>query len=260
VCIFGIGFSNFTEDKALKFNIKPIYPEYINILMLHGTVDINFKNNAYNETTSEHLNSLEMDYIALGHFHNRIDNIGGFGTIYNPGSPEPLGFDETGEHGVILGTLTKGEDGVAPLLFKYLNINKRFYENIDVNISGLNTQEQISLRISEELEKENGLNERLIKNGLFCVTLKGYVETGFKVDTSQLQVSLAEKVFYLKVKDETTADYNFAEIVKEPGLRGLFTRKILTKIDNAEAEYEKKLLLKALYYGLEALDTGRVDL
>jgi len=37
-----------------------------------------------------------MDYIALGHFHNTLRGVGKSENIYNPGSPEPLGFDEEG--------------------------------------------------------------------------------------------------------------------------------------------------------------------
>lgn len=261
VCVFGVGFTNFFEEKALEFNIKPIYPDYINILMLHGTVDLDFKQSVYNKTDSENLNSLGMDYIALGHFHNRIDNIGGYGTIFNPGSPEPLGFDEPGDHGIIFGTLSKQNTGKAALSFEFQNLNKRYYENLEVNINGFNTQEQVLERILETLDSE----ERQVagkenKNGLLCITLKGYVESGFKIDTVQLQVNISGKVFYLKVKDETTADYNFDEILKEPGLRGLFTKKIFEKLENTDSEYERKLLMKALYYGLEALDTGRVEI
>ena len=49
-----------------------------------------------------------FDYIALGHIHknnfNKNENI-----IY-PGSTISLGFDELGEHGMVVGEITKNEN------------------------------------------------------------------------------------------------------------------------------------------------------
>lgn len=256
VCVYGVGFQNFFEEKPLEYNIKPIYPEYINMILVHGTVDMNFKQSVYNATTSENLHSLHMDYVALGHFHNRIDNVGGYGTIYNPGSPEPLGFDETGEHGVYLGTVTKENERKSERVIQFVKVCKKFYENIELQVNGCNTNEQIISQIESILAND----EEKKKNGLFSITLKGYVESGFKIEILQLLSYFRGQVCYLKVKDETTADYNFEEILQEPGLRGLFARKIFSKIELTEDEYEKKLLIKALYFGIEALEKGSVEI
>ena len=90
--------------------------------------------------------------------------------------------------------------------------------------------------------------------------MKGYVEKGFKVNTSFIQSCLNDRVFFIRLKDETNVDYNFEEIMKEMGLRGLFIRKIYSLMDKTEDEYEKKVLMKALYYGIEALETGKVEM
>ena len=57
----------------------------------------------------EDLRNSGFDYIALGHYHQHKlfdDDYGNIIAAY-PGSPEPLGFDETGPHGIISGTYRK---------------------------------------------------------------------------------------------------------------------------------------------------------
>jgi DNA repair protein SbcD/Mre11 len=260
VCVYGIGFSNFYQEKSLMYDIKPIDREYINILLAHGTVDMNFKQNLYNPMDSGNLAGIGMDYIGLGHFHNRMDDVGGYGIIYNPGSPEPLGFDETGEHGAFLGTISKTEQYKSKLDIEFIKLGKKFYECLNVDINGCCTDEQMVLRVEEALN--NSVNKQAYKlcEGLYSITLKGYVEKGFRVNTSFIQGILKDKVFFIKLKDETNIDYNFDEISREMGLRGLFTRKIYSLMAKTEDEYEKQLLMRALYYGMEALETGKIEI
>jgi len=47
--------------------------------------------------------------------------------------------------------------------------------------------------------------------------------------------------------------------MNEPGLKGLFVRKMFSLIDKAENEKEKHLLMKAMQYGVEALEQGKVE-
>jgi hypothetical protein len=49
---------------------------------------------------------MELDYIALGHIHKAQFNLAG-GKAFYPGSAIALGYGEPGEHGVILGELSK---------------------------------------------------------------------------------------------------------------------------------------------------------
>ncbi|MCX8128909.1 MAG: DNA repair exonuclease [Clostridia bacterium] len=259
VCIYGVGFRNFYEEKSLTYNITSIDKTYINILLVHGTVDVNIKQNMYNPMDSKNLSGMGMDYIALGHFHNRIDDIGGYGVIYNPGSPEALGFDETGNHGAFIGTLSKDYSGNRKLDIEFIKLGKRFYKKIEIDVSGCCTNEQIASLIEDSLVKF-GDSATDAKSGLFSITLTGYTDKDFKIDSSFIQECLYDKTFFIKVCDETDINYDFGELMKEAGLRGLFTRKIYSLIEKTEDAYEKRLLMKALYYGLEALETGKVEI
>jgi len=62
---------------------------------------------------------------------------------------------------------------------------------------------------------------------------------------------------YGKFIEENTDNYE--ELMNEPGLKGLFVRKMFSLIDKAENEKEKHLLMKAMQYGVEALEQGKVE-
>jgi len=252
--IYGMGFEGFYEGKRSLDSLRPVDLTAVNILLAHGTVDLDIGKDMYNPLKSAELAALNMDYIAMGHFHNRIDDIGGYGHIFNPGSPEPLGFDEAGGHGVFLGSVTKSVSGDKSLEAEFIKLNKRFYENIDINVSGFSRTEQVIERVHE------AIGDMDMKNGLFYVTLKGYIERGFRIDPAQVQAYFSDRVYFLKVKDGTAVDYDFDELLKEPGLRGLFTRKMFAQMEKAEDDHKRELLLKALYYGLDALEQGKVEI
>jgi len=75
--------------------------------------------NAWNPLQSSTLDRLEMDYIALGHFHSRLEGVGAKHNIFNPGSPEPLGFDEEGSHGIFIWVLSFDDNGTKSLFKAY---------------------------------------------------------------------------------------------------------------------------------------------
>ncbi len=254
-CIYGIGFSSFAKGNHSELaDLSPANSNCINILLAHGTVDMNIGDGIYNPMSSDQLSSLGMDYIALGHFHNRIDDIGGKGMVYNPGSPEPLGFDETGEHGIYKGSIVKQDNGEVSLYVNFIRLNSKCYNTAEIKVDGCGSSEEIASRISEYI---NGKN---LSKTLLSLTLKGYIEHGFSIDTQGIPLSFKNKVYYLKLKDETGINFNIEQISKEPGLKGLYTRKMLKRIDDCEDTKQKGILQKALYYGLEALENGKLEI
>lgn len=126
--------------------------------------------------------------------------------------------------------------------------------NIAVNIDGCSTDEQVISKIKSAVQSDN------MESGLFSITLKGYIDKEFKMDLRYIQSYFEDKVFLIKIKDETCPDYDFEEIACEPGLKGLFVKKMMGLINNTEDSHNKEILTKSLYYGLEALERGSIDL
>ena len=60
-----------------------------------------------------------FDYIALGHIHKPYYDSENIQKIVYPGSTISLGFDELGEHGMIIGEISKNKNNIQflnPLL------------------------------------------------------------------------------------------------------------------------------------------------
>lgn len=259
VRVCGVGFSSFAMKDSDMSELAAENDELINILMFHGTVDLDLGSDDYNKTTSEKLSGLGMDYIALGHFHARKENIGGHANINYPGSPEPLGFDEEGEHGVFLGTIKKdGEKSDLDITF--VKTMRKFYKTLDVNVKSLNTDEKAIEIIRKTLNESVAKTNEDLMDGLFKIVLKGTCEAGFKPHQETIESAFSNETFFLKFRDETRIDFNIGELLKDPGLKGLFTRKMMDKIDNSETDVEKEMLRKAMYYGLDALHRGEVEI
>ncbi len=225
----------------------------IDILMLHGTLNMSVAKNAFNPFTSEELDKYGMDYIALGHFHNRFETKGKMRTAFNPGSPEPLGFDEEGDHGVFITEIFQEEDGTRRADARFVSMNIRNYRNIDVNCEGCGSDERTASILAAVMKEAGGSND------LFSITLKGTVEKGYKADIGRLEAILARECFFVRIKDTTSPGYDLDEIVREPGIRGLFVKKMLERIRQAELsgdETDRALAQEALYYGIQAMEQG----
>jgi len=249
LCIYGIGFNTYYQDHCPLEILPPLRKDIRNILLIHGTMDMNaaIDNGRYNPVTSENLAGLGMNYIALGHFHNRIDNYKGL-NIYNPGSPEPLGFDEPGEHGVYIGKL----DHIGKVSIEFRPICKRNYKVIDIDAEGCTTIEQLCSQIADTTAQHDP------GNNLLTVKLRGYIDRDLKIDREQIYNYLGSKFYSLKLINETMPDYDIVSLAKQPGITGCFTEKICELIRQTQDTDEKSLLRKALYYGLEALGKGSV--
>jgi len=239
VCIYGK-----ISDKQLIDESK------INILMAHGTVDMNFNSNAFNHLSSRELDLFGLDYIALGHFHTKLQGIGAKGRIFNPGSPEPLGFDEEGEHGVFLASIEKnGSDSMVKADFK--PINRRTYRNIEVILGDCATDEQAFEKVATAI---------VSPSDLYNMSINGTTAAGFRINADRLGSLLKDRAFFVKIKDGTRPDYDFDDIVKDPGLKGLFAREMLKRAAEAGDEGERQVIMQALYYGVEAIDQGEIAL
>jgi exonuclease SbcD len=260
VHIYGIGFSNFKEGKPDLSTVLPPKENFFNILMFHGTLDMDFADNYYKPVTSKELESLGYDYYALGHFHNIRDDYP-LKNAYNPGSPEPLGFDETGVHGAFIVTANKAQNTTS------LNVEKfdtaiRVYHDEDLNITGCKTLEEVKMRILGRLESLN--RDRDITR----INLKGRTELSLEAD--MLTSLFSEDWLYLKINDDTQKSFDIESLEKDLSLKGAFVREMNARIqtvtnalkenpDNPELKKEEEILNLALNYGLEALQNGRIE-
>ncbi len=213
----------------------------INISLLHGELT-NDLSSDYNAITKDYIENSKMDYIALGHIHKRSD-IGKIGDTYfaYPGCPEGQGFDELGQKGVLMGEIGKG---ICNLQFVPTSRRQHILEKIDLTDVPLISADYIL----NYLEQKYG--DSYIEN-LYKIELSGSISPETVIDCEDITARLNEKVYFAKIKNDTTIKFDLDAIAKEQSLKGIFVKNMLEKIRNAD-ENDKHKYEYALNLGLKA--------
>ena len=148
--IYGIAFTDF-YCKDLKVNeIKINNKDKLNILVVHGTVDGSLENVEYNPMKKSMLKELGFDYIALGHIHKLNYNTEENQRIVYPGSTISLGFDELGQHGMIVGELEKDK-----INLKFIPVDNKELKEINVEVTNINDKEELAEKLNSLQLEEN---------------------------------------------------------------------------------------------------------
>lgn len=252
-CIYNIGATgNAAEDYRLIKEMG-ISDGLLNVLVFHGTIDLPFAENNYNSMSSEDILTLGMDYIALGHMHNytRVQNNATI--MINPGSPEPLGFDEEGMHGIIHGRFTWTDGGEKKLEAAFTPFSTRCYHNVDMDITECSCNQDIIKKIS--------LSDDFVfsPKDLYSITFKGFIPKSFTPDIKYLLDSIGNRCFYIRIKNETSIQFDYEQYLEDPGIKGEFVRMILDMQEAEVMEEKRETLSMALQYGLQAMENNRID-
>ena len=85
--------------------------------------------------------------------------------------------------------------------------------------------------------------------------MEGAVSEEVNIDLDEIRTRLSDKVYFVKLRDNTEPELCLDTIKKENTLRGRFVKLMLQKIDAAEDD-EKSKLMRALYIGLKAFTSG----
>lgn len=234
--IYGFGFENFYLKKDITQELKIDNKEKVNILVTHGSLDAgNEKEREYNPFSKKELLALGMDYIALGHIHKPYYNQEENQHIVYPGSMVSLGFDELGNHGMIVGELEKGK-----LNLEFIPVDPKEFVEKEIDMTNCYDVEQL-------IETINAME--LKNNEYYKIHLIG--KRRFEVHIYQILKNIIHKNI-IKIKNKTTLFYDIENIAEEINLKGLFIKEIQQKMQ--QENIDKELLEKALEIGLEAFD------
>ena len=109
VDVYGYGFDDFYYTNNDLENAEIKNKEKINILVAHGTLNASDTlEHVYNPISEKALEDKGFDYVALGHIHKIDYNSKPNQKIVYPGSTISMGFDELGEHGMIVRKYREG--------------------------------------------------------------------------------------------------------------------------------------------------------
>ena len=195
VNIYGFGFNNFEMNNNQIKDIILDEPEKINILITHGDLG----ESKYNPMNLNEIKSMGFDYVALGHIHKRDDKT----NIIYPGSLISLGFDELGEHGMIVGEIVDKK-----LNKEFIKIDEREFVEFELDVSNIISEEEL-------IEKINNINE---ENKLYKIILIGYRNFPINIDIKLINKNI------IKIKDNTKLKIDFKE--NNNTLKGLFIKKL----------------------------------
>ena len=235
VHIYGFGFTDFYCKQSEIEEIKVDEPDDINILITHGSLDGGSDDlREYNPLRQSKLKQLDFDYIALGHIHKPYYNEEKKQKIFYPGSTISLGFDELGEHGVLVGDIEKDE-----LKVEFMTIDPRQYEEKEIDITEMTSNEEV-------LEKLQNLV--LNNENLYKIILVG--KRYFTLNINEIK-KLNSRENIVKIKDKTKVGIDIERIAEENNVRGIFVRNMLERKERENLDED--FIEKAIEIGLEVL-------
>jgi len=128
----------------------------------------------------------------------------------------------------------------------------RSYHTVDVDITECFTEDAIKDVILREVNPDI--------NDIYVVNLKGKIMPDFKYDTHQLEHMLESRFFDIEIQSDKVEYYDIETIVSEPGIKGIFTKKLIDEINMAPNEKQRDILTKALFFGIQALEGKRIQI
>lgn len=211
--VYGIGFDDFEMDTTAVKDIEILKEdeEKINILITHANLD--GAAHKYHDVKTQWLQ--KFDYVALGHIH--IPKIDDSRIIY-PGSLIAGGFDETGEHGLVVGEITKEN-----LNLNFVKMDETQFEVKEIDISKYMSPNEI-------LDKLN------LKDNIYKIVLTGI--RNIDVNTLKEMILISGK-YVCEIEDKTRMDYDLENIAMQKTLKGVFTKKMLEEIKNNPEKEEQ---------------------
>lgn len=256
VCLWGGGFtSTYVHDPMLAEFRGAHRDDLVNICVLHADLMQTGQSGIYNPITREMIAALPFDYLALGHVHKRslIKKEGRTFFAYC-GCPDGHGFDEPGEQGVYIGSVSKGRHTL-----QFVKTSSRIYREIPVVVDDCRTHTEVATRVLAEIK---AVDAQSFSNDLYKVVLVGEIIPNLALDTTAIESRISSDVFFAKVVDNTETAVDLDELAKEETLKGIFVRKIRDDYKaaiNDKNEQRAIMIRQALSYGLKAFE-GEVSL
>ncbi len=236
--IYGYGFDDFYCTNCSIENLEIQDQTKTNILVIHSTIDgANLEEKQYNSIPKRILEEKGFDYVATGHIHKLDYHTYENQNIVYPGSLISLGFDELGEHGMIVGEI--GEN--KKLTTEFIPLSENNFEEIEFDVTECISKDEL-------IEKINELE--IPENSLVKIILIG--KRNFEIDKYEIYKFITnEKI--IKIRDHTKIQYDLKNIANSYTLKGLFAKEILKEKEIAKDE-ELEIIEKAVEIAFEALE------
>jgi exonuclease SbcD len=211
------------------------------LLLLHGTAVplLDLVDEAYFPFQPWKIQEAGLTTCLAGHVHIAQEVPG---VIY-PGSPEPLGWGDQGRHCAALIDINDGA-----LSVELLDVNLTRYETREVNCTGCGSSAEIRRRVNDAIA-DNDPSVLYLR-----IRLVGEVGPDCEVDAAQVERKVGGGYGALVVEDRTEPLLDIESRADRKGLEGLFVRTLLDRLQETQAESERRRFELALNAGLRAID------
>lgn len=234
--VFGLSYETRQIPEARYDAFRVNHSQRINILLAHGNVLCNDKSIPIHKNI---LAEAGFDYVALGHLHNHMEISE---RMAYSGSLEPLNRGETGEHGYIIGEITKEGTGASEIARRFVPHAKRQYLPLEFEVTSQGTELSICDALWSAMRTQGLMH-------LYSVTLTGTRARELVLDTEALQALLKKQgANVIEIQDKTVPDFSPEQIREEH--RDTLVGRFIEAMDAVE---DISLRSMALQYGLQAL-------
>ena len=239
--VFGYAFlsPSFPERPLLEATAPAKQEGEIRLLCAHG--DLSDPLSRYAPITGNDLLKFSFDYAALGHVHNRA---GSSSLAQYCGFPEGRSFDEEGEGGVMLISVT---DGLVTAERRCLS--RIQFRTAELDVSGCESPEELETRLNAFTD---GLGVDPLRVHL-RISLTGMMEAGVAEEWRMRESEVRGRYASFELRDHTTPAVSGEYLMRDPTIRGAFYRVLLDKLRGDDPK-ERELALRALRIGLLAID------
>jgi DNA repair protein SbcD/Mre11 len=235
--VYGLAYTNNTKE-PLK-NFKAENSDNFRIGLIHGST-INIKaeedpESSYRPIKKSQIDNSNLDYIALGHFHDLLE-VKTKTKCFYCGSPEGLSFKNNPDSGVLLVKYSEGR-----VIAKPIKTSIRGFHTISIDCTKFEND--------SEIRKILGKNKG--EDKILRLILKGSPSLEFQLDVDLFLKEFESKYFFLKIVDQVHIPDNLTE---DETIRGQFIRLIKLEIKKEKDSKKKKILENALRIGIGHLD------
>ena len=232
--VYGAAFTAEEQGESLLAGFAAPSSDRPQVLCLHADLSAG----PYNPITKEEIAGSGLTYLALGHIHQASGLLRQGNTFYAyPGCPEGRGFDELGEKGVLLVEAEAGK-----VTAEFVPLCRRRYEIVTVDVTDADPRQQLEAAVAPFSAAD-----------ILRVVFTG--ETGEAgVDLPALETAFAHRFYSLEFQDRTRVGEDIWKRAEEDSLRGLFLRDLRQQYEAAADEAEREKIVRAVRFGLAAMD------
>lgn len=228
-------FAGRSECESGMFKTLRLSDNKKNIVILHGEEAVHSDRNGkigLSETIG-----LNIDYLALGHYHRYSKKVLGGCSIVYSGAPEGRGFDELGEKGF---SLIEHKNGV--IRDGFVKFAKRRLHALRADISSAKSTSEVTDIAERTLEG-------IPYDDIVRLTLVGRCSPTLTKNTDGIARRFSEAFYYFELRDESRASIDTERYRFDKSLKGEFIR--LVSSDSSLSDEEKEKIIVTGLYALE---------